>query len=77
MFYRYSPLLNLNITNFLKNYVDGYIKHGDLSEGELAATNCTNGVQWILNVSLYINYDVEVVCTSNLVSRVRSMHLTQ
>ncbi|KAE9551046.1 hypothetical protein FO519_005746 [Halicephalobus sp. NKZ332] len=50
MFYRYTPLLNLNITNFLKNYVDGYIKHGDLSEGESAATNCTNGIPWILNV---------------------------
>jgi len=50
MFYRYSPLLGWNITNFLKNYVDGYIKHGDLVEGELAVANCTNGIQWILNM---------------------------
>lgn len=49
MFFRYTPLLNWDVSNKLRNYLDGYIdhEHQDLAENH----NCTGGVEWILNVS--------------------------
>jgi uncharacterized protein with PQ loop repeat len=53
MFYRYSPLLNVNISNFLRAYLDPYIIqkgiNADLNDLN-AVVNCTNGIEWILNV---------------------------
>ena len=53
MLYRYSPLLNLNVSNFLKAYLDPYVQHKGLTanyDDIAAVTNCTGGIPWILNV---------------------------
>uniref|UniRef100_A0AC34QG11 Uncharacterized protein n=1 Tax=Panagrolaimus sp. JU765 TaxID=591449 RepID=A0AC34QG11_9BILA len=49
MFYRYTPLLSLNFTTYLTNYLDGYVKHGLEDEEFTAALNCTNGIKWIFD----------------------------
>uniref|UniRef100_A0A7E4V854 PQ loop repeat family protein n=1 Tax=Panagrellus redivivus TaxID=6233 RepID=A0A7E4V854_PANRE len=61
MFYRYSPLLNWNVTNFLRDHLDAYVKTGDQLElsGE---PNCTNGIPWILNTfNDCVDTDVKLV----------------
>uniref|UniRef100_A0AC34GD92 Uncharacterized protein n=1 Tax=Panagrolaimus sp. ES5 TaxID=591445 RepID=A0AC34GD92_9BILA len=52
MFYRYTPLLNVNVSNFLRAYLDPYIiqKGASADINDLnAVVNCTNGIEWILN----------------------------
>jgi hypothetical protein len=52
MLYRFTPLLNVNVSNFLRAYLDPYIaKESDINLADFnAAINCTNGIPWIFNV---------------------------
>jgi uncharacterized protein with PQ loop repeat len=52
MLYRFTPLLNEKVSNFLRTYLDPYIsKESDINMADFnAAINCTNGIAWIFNV---------------------------
>jgi uncharacterized protein with PQ loop repeat len=49
--YRFTPLLNVHVSNYLRDYLDPYInKHEGSDMLADAAVNCTNGIPWIWNV---------------------------